>query len=98
MATALSFREGNDNRENAMRTIFLLMLSAFIVSPALAQARHRAYPAYETAPHTRAAVVHHPRITRDPYDVVFGGKVIGRDPDPWIREEILRHAESGWPD
>ena len=81
-----------------MRTIFLLMLSAFIASPALAQGRHHAYPTYEARPRERAAVVRHPRITRDPDDVVFGGKVIGRDPDPWIREEILRHAESGWPD
>ncbi len=81
-----------------MRMLFLLMLSAFISSPALAQARHHAYSSYEAAPHYRPPIVRHPRVTRDSDDVVFGGKVIGRDPDPWIREEILRHAESGWPD
>jgi hypothetical protein len=78
--------------------ILILLLSALISSPALAQARHHADPPDETAPHYRTDVVRHPRITRDPADVVFGGKVIGRDPDPWIRQEILRHAESGWPD
>jgi len=33
----------------------------------------------------------HP-VTRQPNDV------IGRDPDPFIRGEILRHYDSGWPD
>ena len=27
-----------------------------------------------------------------------GDRVIGRDPDPFIRGEILRHYNSGWPD
>ena len=26
------------------------------------------------------------------------GKVIGHDPDPWIRNEIPRHYDSAWPD
>jgi hypothetical protein len=26
------------------------------------------------------------------------GRVIGRDPDPWIRNEMLRHYDSAWPD
>jgi hypothetical protein len=30
--------------------------------------------------------------------VMKGGKAIGHDPDPWIRNEILRHSNSGWPD
>jgi hypothetical protein len=33
-----------------------------------------------------------------PNDVVAGGRIIGRDPDPFIRGEILRHYHSGWPD
>jgi len=33
-----------------------------------------------------------------PDDVVTGNRVIGRDPDPFIRGEILRHSDSGWPD
>jgi hypothetical protein len=30
--------------------------------------------------------------------VVSGNRVIGRDPDPFIRGEILRHYDSGWPE
>jgi hypothetical protein len=29
--------------------------------------------------------------------VVSGNRIIGRDPDPFIRGEILRHYDSGWP-
>jgi hypothetical protein len=39
-----------------------------------------------------------PRVTPGPDDVVSGNRVIGRDPDPFIRGEILRHYDSGWPD
>jgi hypothetical protein len=39
-----------------------------------------------------------PRVTVGPNDVVSGHSVIGRDPDPFIRGEILRHYDSGWPD
>ncbi len=81
-----------------MRILLLLMLTTLISSPALAQTRHHADRGYSTAPQYQPNVVRAPRITRDLKDVVFGGRVIGRDPDPWIRLEILRHAESGWPD
>ena len=81
-----------------MRMLLLLMLTALISSPALAQTRHHADRGYRTAPRYQPNVVRAPRITRNSKDVVFGGRVIGRDPDPWIRLEILRHAESGWPD
>jgi hypothetical protein len=33
-----------------------------------------------------------------PDDVRAGERVIGRDPDPFIRGEILRHWSLGWPD
>jgi hypothetical protein len=33
-----------------------------------------------------------------PRAVIDKGRVIARDPDPWIRNEILRHSHSGWPD
>jgi hypothetical protein len=39
-----------------------------------------------------------PRVTAHPHDVITGNSVIGRDPDPFIRGEILRHYNSGWPD
>ena len=35
---------------------------------------------------------------RDPDAVTDKGRVIGRDPDPWIRNELMRHSHSGWPD
>ena len=35
---------------------------------------------------------------RDSNAVMDKGRVIGRDPDPWIRNEIMRHSHSGWPD
>jgi hypothetical protein len=38
-----------------------------------------------------------PRVTVHPHDVVTGDRVIGRDPDPFIRGELLRHYDSGWP-
>ena len=38
-----------------------------------------------------------PRATAPPSEVRAGGKPI-IDPDPFIRGEILRHRNSGWPD
>jgi hypothetical protein len=38
-----------------------------------------------------------PRVTAPPSEVRTGGKPI-IDPDPFIRGEILRHRNSGWPD
>ena len=37
-------------------------------------------------------------ITTHPNDVRSGSRVIGRDPDPFIRGEILRHYNSSWRD
>jgi hypothetical protein len=39
-----------------------------------------------------------PLVPVDPNDVISGNRIIGRDPDPFIRGEILRHYDSGWPD
>ncbi len=39
-----------------------------------------------------------PRTTARPDDVITGNRSIGSDPDPFIRGEILRHSDSGWPD
>jgi hypothetical protein len=39
-----------------------------------------------------------PLVPVDPSDVISGNRIIGRDPDPFIRGEILRHYDSGWPD
>lgn len=39
-----------------------------------------------------------PVVRVQPTDVISGDRMIGRDPDPFIRGEILRHYDSGWPD
>jgi hypothetical protein len=39
-----------------------------------------------------------PRVTVKPGDVISGDSVIGRDPDPSIRDELLREYDSGRPD
>ena len=68
-----------------------IALAAAIASPAFAQTTGRPSPDY------RYAVPSAPP-TRNSDGVVQGGRVIGHDPDPWIRNEILRHSDSGWPD
>jgi hypothetical protein len=58
---------------------------------------HRAAPeAYDTQANPRYGFG--PRVPIGPNDVVSGDRIIGRDPDPFIRGEILRHYDSGWPD
>jgi hypothetical protein len=39
-----------------------------------------------------------PRVTVLPGDVVSGNSVIGRDTDPFIRDQLLREYNSGRPD
>ena len=39
-----------------------------------------------------------PRVTLQPGDVVSGNSVIGRDTDPFIRDQLLREYNSGRPD
>jgi hypothetical protein len=65
-------------------------LAALITTPALAQTFDRlgSNPqSVQTAPRAGA-----------PDAVMKGRQMIGRDPDPWVRNEILRHSDSGWPD
>jgi hypothetical protein len=66
-----------------------LALTPLLTAPALAQSARRSAPdAGFGAPYDR-------QITRDPNDVVVNGKVRGRDPDPFIREQLLRGYELG---
>jgi hypothetical protein len=39
-----------------------------------------------------------PRVCVHPHDVVSGQAIIGRDPDPFIRGQLLRAYNSGYPD
>ncbi len=68
-----------------MRTLAALTLAAVLAVPAFAQAAARDSDRALAAP-------------LDPNAVIYNGNLIGRDPDPFIRHELLRHAESGWPD
>jgi hypothetical protein len=66
------------------------------IEAAYAQRHHAAPEAYDTQANPNYGFG--PRVTVGPNDVVSGNRVIGRDPDPFIRGEILRHYDSGWPD
>jgi len=56
--------------------------------------RHRAMPeAYDGEANPRYGFG--PRVTVGPNDVVSGHSVIGRDPDPSIRDQLLREYNSG---
>jgi hypothetical protein len=39
-----------------------------------------------------------PRVRVQPGDVLTGGRVIGADPDPFIRDQLLRDYDSGYPE
>ena len=39
-----------------------------------------------------------PRACVQPNDVVSGDRIIGRDPNPFIRGQLLRAYNSGYPD
>lgn len=39
-----------------------------------------------------------PRVRVQPNDVISGNRIVGRDPDPFIRGKIFRHYNNGWPD
>jgi len=39
-----------------------------------------------------------PRVRTLPSDVIAGDRIVGRDPDLFIRGEILRHYHNGYPD
>jgi hypothetical protein len=77
--------------------ISALALVTLIAAPALAQR-------FESPTATPESAQAAPRAgqnqagANDPNAVIDKGKVIGRDPDPWIRNEIMRHSHSGWPD
>ena len=79
-----------------MRTLLTAVaLATLIAAPALAQARES--PAAK--PHSPYAAQSGGQYgARDRDAVVTGNRVIGRDPDPFIRNEMLRHYDSAWPD
>jgi hypothetical protein len=74
-----------------MKKILAAMaLAALVAGPAMAQTGDRPSPGHHHAVPGSSV--------QSPDAVVKGRSVIGQDPDPWIRNEILRHSDSGWPD
>jgi hypothetical protein len=56
--------------------------------------RHQSAPeAYDTQANPNYGFG--PRVTVGPNDVVTGGREIGRDPDPFVRDQLLREYNSG---
>jgi hypothetical protein len=74
--------------------ITAVALATLIAAPALAQTRERP-GANSNWPQAGQGGQYGARA---PGPVMKGGQVIAHDPDPWIRNEILRHSDSGWPD
>jgi hypothetical protein len=75
-----------------MKALFAAVaIAALVASPTLAQSAPQAQRQHPS--HAPDGVTSY-----ESYDVYAGTKRIGRDPDPWIRNEMLRHFHSGWPD
>jgi hypothetical protein len=86
-----------DLKEYDMKMFVTKMALATSVALATFLAAETAYTQENsTAPNASYAQQH--SITPHPNDVRAGNRWIGRDPDPFIRGEILRHYDSGWPD
>jgi len=61
-----------------------------------AQPRHQSGEAYDAQVNPNYGFG--PRVTIQPNDAVTGNRVIGRDPDPFVRDQLLREYGSGHPD
>ena len=81
-----------------MKALVATMLTA-LVALAAPTAIEAAYAQTTfAAPKARVTVQPKPRDTVRSNEIRAGDKIIGADPDPFIRGEILRHRNSGWPD
>jgi len=73
-----------------MRALATALLAAAVALPMAVEAAHaqarKSYPAGN------------PRGGGQSDQIRAGDRVIGTGPDPFIRGEILRHRNSGWPD
>ena len=70
-----------------------MLIAALSHEAAYAQRRHAAPEAYDTRANPNYGFG--PRVRARPDDVLSGDRVIGSDPDPFIRGEILRNYNSG---
>jgi hypothetical protein len=76
--------------------IAAVALATLVAVPAFAQRSES--PAANPSLSQAASQSRHQDGARNSDEVMNGQRAIGRDPDPWIRNEILRHSHSGWPD
>jgi len=78
----------------------LAALASSTAEPAHAASRAHRHQSCRTAYNTQANPNYGfgPRVCVHPNDVVSGDRIIGRDPDPFIRGQLLRAYNSGWPD
>ena len=80
-----------------------IALATLVASEAAsAQSAREGHDAHQAAPTAYDAEANPdykfgPRVTVKPGDVISGDSVIGRDPDPSIRDELLREYDSGRP-
>src|SRR5262245_3988527 len=70
-----------------------MLIAALSYEAANAQRRHAAPEVYDTRANPNYGFG--PRVRTRPDDVLSGDRVIGSDPDPFIRGEILRNYNSG---
>jgi hypothetical protein len=79
---------------------FVALATLFVAAGASAASARDAYDADHAAPKAYDAEADPnykfgPRVTVKPGDVISGDSVIGRDPDPSVRDELLREYDSG---
>jgi len=76
--------------------ITALTLAAIAASPALAQSdqvnKTRGHTAHARAKaaDTYGLSANDPAVVNDPYAVILENRVVGRDPDPFIRLQLMR--------
>jgi hypothetical protein len=63
---------------------------------ASAQPRHQLPEAYDAQANPNYGFG--PSVGIQPNDVISGSRQIGRDPDPFVRDQLLREYDSGRPD
>ena len=74
--------------------VFAAVAALIAAEPAYAGGRHQSC---QTAYNTQANPYYGfgPRVCIHPHDVVSGNRIVGRDPDPFIRGQLLRAYHSG---
>jgi hypothetical protein len=71
---------------------------ALVMLFAAEAANAKEYLSHEAAHVQSHHVAPGPHAAPPPNAAMSGNRQIGTDPDPFIREEMLRHSNSGWPD